>query len=361
MSRALWMLFAAGGALMVGCGSGGKPPSKPETSAAPAAAPEQSTSSSSTSSSETRDSRTRWIGDVPYDVFYDRPLDVLGDTTPPVATMTPADSGDAVAPPQQTEGAPDSVAPVETPAVGNPSSPVDQGTVDWAVVAPIDRLEAETKEIRTRLSANLQTVATFNANVDGIETDGSILALIAAIIERHPQKVNWQDRARHVRQLGYDVYINASGKGRGPFTSTKEPFEKIVGILDGGPAPEIDAAEQIPLGEAGDRSQVMLRFETGFAWLRADINTPARLKEEKDRVIRETTVQAALATALTDASFDTTDQEQYQQFLQQFIAGEQAMTAAAELGDFTAYEQARDRVQKSCDACHLEYRNRSSE
>ena len=360
MRRPSWITVVATCTLLTGCGSAKTPQQTADTATPVDPSPAVSTSTTSTNT-ETRDPRTRWIGDVPYDVFYDRPLEVYGNTPPAVATVSSADPGVNVTPPQQSEGTSTSAAPVAEPAVGDPSSPVEPSAVAWAFVAPIDRLEAETKEIRTRLSANLQTVATFNANVDGIETDGSVLALIAAIIERHPQKVNWQDRARYVRQLAYDVYINASGKGRGPFTSTQAPFEKIVGILDGGPPPEIEAAERIPLGEAGDRSQVMLRFETGFAWLRSDINTPARMKEEKERVIRETTVLAALATELADASFDTTDQAQYQQFLQQFIAGEQAMTAAAELDDFAGYEQARDSVQKSCDACHLEYRNSSSE
>jgi hypothetical protein len=235
----------------------------------------------------------------------------------------------------------------------------DAAAIDWAGLAPVGLLEAETKDIRTRLSASLQTVATYNANTEAIETDGSVLALIAAIIERHAENVNWKDRAPFVRQLAYDVYANASGKGRGPFQKTKEPFEKIVNIWDGGPAPEMEAAPLAPLGEVGDRTQVMLRFETGFNWLRSDVNTETRLKEEKDRVVRETTVLAALATALTDPTFDSADQEAYRTLLQQFIAGQQSMKTAAESGDFPSFEQARDSVQKSCDACHLEYRNSS--
>jgi hypothetical protein len=257
------------------------------------------------------------------------------DSTPPVAfSTTPSE-------------------PTQAPS----ASSGDTNSTDWASIIPVALLEAETKEIRTRLSANLQTVATFNANTDAIETDGSVLALIAAIIERHPENVNWKDRAPFVRQLAYDIYSNATGKGRGPLQKTKEPFEKIVGIWDGGPAPEMEATPLAPLGDVGDRSQVMLRFETGFNWLRSDVNTASRLKDEKDKVLRETAVLAALATALGDSTFDSADQEAYRTLLQQFIDGQQAMKQAAESDDFAGFEQARDSVQKSCDACHLEYRN----
>jgi hypothetical protein len=231
----------------------------------------------------------------------------------------------------------------------------------WEQIAPIDILSAETKEIRARLSANLQTVAAYNASTDAIETDGSVLALIAAIIERHPQELTWKDRAPHVRQLAYDIYLNATERGRVQFQATKEPFEKIVTIWDGGPPPDGDAEALAPLGEAGDRARVMSRVEQTFHWLRSDVNTPARLKEERDRVLRETTVMAALGSALTDASFDNADEEGYRALLQQFIDGHQAMAEAARADDFARFEEARDRVQKSCDACHQEYRTGSSD
>jgi hypothetical protein len=256
-----------------------------------------------------------------------------------------------------TTAAPTKEPDPETPAPAAGSAQ----NADWAAIVPIDLLQAETKEIRTRLAAGLQTVATFNANTKDIETDGSVLALIAGIIERHPQELNWKDRARFVRQLASEIYLSANGKGRGPFQSSKEPFEKIVGIWDGGPAPESDVPALVPLGEAGDRGKVMLYFESNFNRLRSDVNTPVRLKEARDGVIRTTKVLAALGTALEDPSFDGADQEQYRTLLRQFITGQQQMAEAAKSDDFAKFEQARDSVQKSCDACHLEYRTKSAE
>lgn len=358
-ARALLLVVCAAPA---GCGrepqSGSPTPTAEATDAGAA-------SSTAATADAPRDTRTKWIGDVPYDVFFDRPLETYqqaadaGAVVPTIAAPAPtvesaAVASAAAAPMPDTAATPVSDA---APATNGSSA----APVDWAAVAPISVLEAETKEMRSRLSASLQTVATYNASMDAIETDGSVLALIAAIIERHSEKVNWQDRAPFVRQLASDIYLNASAKGRGPFEKTKQPFESIVSIWDGGPAPEMEAAPLAPLGEVGDRGQVMLRFETGFNWLRADVNTATRLKEEQERVVREVTVLAALATALADPTFDGADQESYRALLQQFIDGQTAMKAAATDIDFAKFEQARNDVQKSCDACHLEYRNSSSE
>jgi len=360
LKRLLILSICAPCAWLAGCSNQPAPAPANSSASSPASTSNDSTVVTKSANPEqvTHDEQAKWIGNVPYDVFFDRPLQTYqqqsGSATPAVAVATtPSGTAAAESTPPATSSTSDS--PAETPPVT--SSPGDTASINWGAVVPVAQLEAETKEIRTRLSANLQTVATFNANTDAIETDGSVLALIAAIIERHPENVNWKDRAPFVRQLAYDIYSNATGKGRGPLQKTKEPFEKIVGIWDGGPAPEMEAAPLAPLGDVGDRSHVMLRFETGFNWLRSDVNTASRLKDEKDKVLRETAVLGALATALGDSTFDSADQEAYRTLLQQFIDGQQAMKQAAESDDFARFEQARDSVQKSCDACHLEYRN----
>src|SRR5690606_11031923 len=147
----------------------------------------------------------------------------------------------------------------------------------------------------------------------------SILALVAAIIERHPDQLTWKDRAPHVRQFAYDIYLNASGRGRTQFQATKEPFEKIVTIWDGGPPPDTEAEPLLPLGEAGDRARVMQRIDQTFKWLRSDVNTASRMKEDLAQVSQAAAVMTVLGTALSDPSFDGADQDAYRSFLQQFV------------------------------------------
>jgi len=367
-----WLLLVATCGLLAGCAN--EPPATPAgdssattKAAASAGAPaDVSRTDSVTAADTSRDQRTKWIGNIPYDAFFDRPLETYqagaaaGSHGEAVTSTTPGNSGDGT---KTVEAAGESATAPASNRSKSPAAPTatagDAAAASWRSIGPIDLLDAETKEIRTRLSANLQTVATYNANTEAIETDSSVLALIAAIIERHPESVNWKDRAPFVRQLAYEMSGKASGKGRVPFQSTREPFEKIVGIWDGGPAPDMEAAPLAPLGDVGDRAQIMLRFETGFTWLRSDVNTPTRLKEEKDRVVRESSVLATLGTALEDPTFDSADQESYRALLRQFVDGQRAMRQAAESDDFAGFEQARDLVQKSCDACHLEYRNSS--
>lgn len=339
------------GIALAGCGSASRPQGEVTTAAAPQRDAPGSPGAEPTESATGRDPRTRWIGDIPYDVFYDRPLEVYREGS--ALGTHPAVEAEGSADPAADTSQPEVTAASES---GHRSSQTAVPGIDWGSVVPIEVLDAEAKQLRNRLSASLQTVATFNANTKGIETDGSVLALLAAIVERHPQQLRWSEQARFVRQLAYDIYLNATGKGRGPFQSTKEPFEKIVTIWDGGPPPEIEAARDAPLGEVGDRARVMQRIDSSYHWLRSDINTETRIKEERENVIRESTVLAALALALSDPSFDDADREDYQALLRRFIDGQLGMATAARTGQFAEFEAARDQVQKSCDACHQEFR-----
>jgi hypothetical protein len=307
-------------------------------------------------SAAVKDPRTNWIGDVPYDVFFDRPLDVYRDSTPvggaaeaePTPEPMPAETVASNA------AAPD-VTPMPEPTG---SAEVPAGETDWASLAAIEVLNEEIKELRNRLTTNLQTVATYNANTETIVTDGNILASIAAVIERHPGEVNWKEKAAHVRGLAYDMYLSAGNSGRGPFEDTKEPFEQLTTILDGGPA--AGEAEEAALSDVGDRAKIMKRIDESFGWLRSDVNTETRLKEDKDRVIREASVLATLATVIGDPNYENATADDYKMFLRQFIDGCKEMIAAANAENFAQYESARNMVDGSCNPCHQQYRSGDS-
>ncbi len=354
------MILAVAG--LPGCNSGLTSPSSdtqgtvttPSAVETPAPADGQPSAVVSTA---TRDPRTQWIGDVPYDVFFDRPLDVYRDTTPvgqaPMPNSDQEMPAETVAANSTTENAaPETIAePTEASAGDGP---------DWAAAAPIEVLNEETKELRNRLTANLQTVATYNANTESIVTDGNILATIAAVIERHPGDVNWKDKAGHVRSLAYDVYLSAGNTGRGPFDNTKEPFEKLTTILNGGPAPDDEIEVDPVLSDIGDRAHIMKRIDSSFSWIRADINTESRLAEFKERLIREAGVLATLATFITDENYESASDEGYREFVREFVAGCHGLVQAANTGDYAAFETARNQVDNTCNPCHTQYKSTDS-
>lgn len=345
-------------ALCGGC-SNQAPSSAPSASAAGQAessAPHDGTPSSPTAASThrtamVRDSRTRWIGDIPYDVWYDSPLEVYRDTTP-LAGVAP-DAGTTPMPvASQTQ-----VPPPESTTTSDPPPSGDAATgADWAEIAPADVLIAETKDIRVRLTANLQTVAAYNKSWMAVANDGALLAAIAAVVERTPADINWKEKAPHIRELAYQIY-SVDATGREQFEKAKAPFDQITAMLDGGPPPDGDVTAQAPFADFVSRGEMMKRIDASFTWLKSDVNTPTRLKEEAEKAVHEAAILRTLGTIFGDPSYEFSEEPEFQEIVRSFVAGNAAVIQAVQADDYPAFEAARNRIQSTCDPCHQKYRN----
>ncbi len=332
---------------------------KPSATVTPAPAP---TTAPTESVKNTGGKETKWIGTIPYDVFYDQPLTIASDSTvigtpvavPPANTMA---ANNAPATSTAATPAPASMAPMAEPTANNATSAA--GTVDWKAIIPMPILLEESKILRTRLTGNLQTVATFNKSAKEISLDASILGALATVAQRHPEQAPWKANAHYVRDLTQEIVGNAEGTGRAPYTKCKEPFEKITVIMDGGKPPEMESMENVPFAEAVDVADMMKWLEPSFNGLKANFNTVARLKEDPATVERELRILLMLGTMMSDTSYSSAEEENYQKLMKRFLDGANEALQAAKAGDLEVYQSALNKVQTTCAECHQEYRGNS--
>lgn len=332
-----------------------------------------STSSRSTTANADPDRpETRWIGDIPYDVFFDDPLTIatntatIGGSPQAVPTSSTSSSSGPDSSMASIGGTPQRSAPTENAMNSSASTSVDPaatappGEVDWAEVLPANMLNDEVKSLRTNLTANLLTVATYNRSIPAISNDGAMLSAMAAIATRHSGSIPWKDKAPFVRDLGYDVYINADGTGRESFTNTKEPFEKTLTMLDGGPASTGDVEEVVPFGDQIYVAEMMKRIQKTFNDLKSNINTPAKLTGGAADVERELRVLLALGTMMQDESYSYADEPRYQEYLKSFTGGARDAITATQTGSIDTFQSALNQIQTTCAECHREYRGEES-
>ncbi|WP_437186859.1 hypothetical protein SH668x_000225 [Planctomicrobium sp. SH668] len=353
---ALVMIVVAGACL--GCGN--KTPSQPD--AAAGTPPAQSTgpevtAESAAQTADPKSKETQWIGNIPYDVFYDQPLTIAADSTslapaPAVATTNTAPNS---APKEATEAmVPMPELTADAPAATE--APVTSGASNWGAIIPMAMLVEEVKSLRTSLTGNLQTVATYNKSQVPIATDGSTLAAMAAIAIVHPEAVSWKANAKYIRDLASQVNANSAGNGREPYGKTKDPFDKLLVVLDGGKPPEMESTEVVPYSEVVYVSDMMKRIESSFNNLKANINTESRLKENPAATEKELRVLYALAALMSDKSYDNADEEKYQAFLSRFQGGAQTSLNALHAGDLDGFQSGLNQIQTTCAECHVEYR-----
>ena len=292
---------------------------------------------------------TKWIGTIPYDVFYDQPLVVASDATnlggaPQVAkteTEMPKPSGTS-----------NNTAP--KPATGGSS-----GT-DWARIAPMEVIKSEIKDLRNKLSSSLQTVKTYNTGMGtkAFEVDGTALAALAAIVAEHPEEISWKSKAKYVRDLASKVAENGVKPGGENFKATKKPFEELEAILDGNPPPKMESEEKIELSKKIERSDLMKGFDhRALNYLKTAISTEGALKSDSERANREMTTLAAFATLIGDKSFGYADEPDYQNFVKAMQEAGISGATAAKDKNFTEFAAAREKMLSVCNDCHGRYKN----
>lgn len=346
--------------LAVGCGGGSTPPTTPASSTENPGNPAHSVVSTDQETSAPVDpnrKETKWIGRIPYDVFYDQPLVIATDSTTigtASTAATPAAEPTGTAPAAAMAGSPST--PAATPSDAAVPATGAAGAVEWDEILPLPMLVEEVKLIRTRLTGNLQTVATFNRSQNPIALDGGMLAGLAAITPNYEEPLAWKENARFVRDLAFEINENSAGTGREPFTKTKDPFDKLTVVLDGGMPPEMDAPEQKPYAEVIYVSDMMKRIEHSFNHLKSNVNTADRLKENPADVERELRILMTLGTLMMDSSYDYADQPAYQNFLKKFTDGTRAGVMAVHSGSLESFQSALNQVQTTCAECHQEFR-----
>lgn len=348
----LGMIFAVGTA---GCGNSTPAPvpeQKPElTSAENSGAESESPTLATTVDPDHPE--TKWIGTIPYDVFYDQPLQVAADSTA-VATATTS------APPAEAPMAPPAAPAGDSPPSESPGDAASKtpGEVDWAAVAPMSFLVDEVKQIRVRLERNLQKISDFNKNVKSIAQDGAMLAAIAGVVERHSEEVNWKDKAANIRDLANEIYIKAEGSGSKPYNATKKPFEDLKRLLDG-ESPAEPADPTTPLAEVADRGELMKQLNETYNSLKSNVNSADRLKEDQEKVHEELAIMTLLMTVMADPSYDRADDPRYQGFVDAIVGQQQAAAAAGAAGNFDDFSSAIGKINISCNECHMIFRTAS--
>jgi len=374
MQRSIAARLAAGGFLGVcslivsGCGggaapapapapvAGGAPAAPTSTPAAPAetgaAAPATASNQSPPQPVDPQRKETRWLGKIPYDVFYDRPLTIASDQTPLAGGTAVAAAANATATPMPMAKP---MTPETKPAEG---ASTGDGKFDLGKLTSVDALVEESKQSRQRLTAGLQKLGDFNKNFKDVSAEAAILAAVSAAVGQHPEagKPNWKDKAKYVRDLSKEISSKASDKGSERFNACKDAFEKICEMLDGGKGPGGDAADAVPYSDVTTLSDIMWRFQKTFDYLKLNINDEKRFKDEKSSVERETMVFNMLAGIMATQGYEYLDDDEYMQFHKKLTEGTAGAAAAVSSDDFAKFRMSLNSIQQAMDECHPKYR-----
>lgn len=354
-----WLLAA----VLAGCGKA--PPAEPssnppvpvaprtsapaETHAALHRQPVQPAGPAAASARVDRDGR-KWLGEIPYDVWFHDPLGVAGNTqgvaaapsVSPATELLPSVAGTTTSP---------------TTAVNTTAGPASADQTDWKSIIPAEVLDSEVTRIRNRFTQRLQSVGSYNSSYLELPPHIATLAVLAGIALEHPDPIRWKANAKYVRDLAADMGRQKLQTGAASYRTLQVPWEQIVETLDGSrPAALPEGPEETDFSAIADMGALMKRLDVASKWLKVNVGTAEALQEKADDVAHEAAVIAALGKVITTEGYGYSEDEGFLGHALPMIESARKMAEAARTKNFAAYDEGINRVYRACSECHSDYR-----
>ncbi|MDF1744825.1 MAG: hypothetical protein P1V19_14105 [Gimesia sp.] len=338
-------------AIFTGCG-GSAPapaPAQPQTTTVapttPATQVAQSTQSQPAEPAEKKDDR-KMIDGIPYDVWFDNPLAVAGNNQAVAPVSLP---GNKIA-------ATPANGKMQPPAGESPTPAATDG-IDWKTIIPMPILESQVKNVRNRLTKNMQSVGTYNTSYLELPTFTSTLAALACIATEHSEDVGWKKNAKFLRDLASSISSETLMRGPKSYKKIQIPYEQMIDILNGSaPAGLPESPEKKPLSEVASMGDLMKRADIAYNWLKSNVGNADALKSEKEKVIQETHLLAAIAKITTTEGYGYVDDEGFLGHANPMSKACLEMVEAANSDNFDEFDKGLTRIYKSCTECHSEYK-----
>ncbi|MBI1314853.1 hypothetical protein GC176_26455 [bacterium] len=352
------LLSAAALLFASGCGGGGSTDEAVSSNgdSATAATSGKSSSTSSKSGGATSDSGSgrsgpKTIDGIPYDVFFDRPLEVAADsrtggTAPAIAATT-------------TGGTP--AAAATEPAADNAAKP-EAEDVSWSKLIPAEMLNEEVRFLRNEIQSRLTNMGAYKKSVLELPVFGSALAYFAEIASRHDGDISWKANAKYIRALGSKIAVVTSGSD----AQTKNSYEEVNNayltineILNNNTPAELPEVEdEAPdFSEVADMFYLMKRMERGQQWMQTNTGSESGFNDKAATLAREVAVMVALTQAYYAPGYGYADDEEFLGYLNKLRDAGLGMRKAVEEKDFAKYDELRSAAGQQCTQCHSVFKN----
>jgi hypothetical protein len=340
-----WQQLACLLALMAVLGCGGQPAGKETAESSGQKKPGGGKKSSKKGDAQvTHEDGKKFIDGIPYDVWFDDPLAVAANS----AAVTPSDTGSP---------APETVAKTDTPAKTEEKPDAAAAGGDWSAYIATEQLQEEAKRVRNQLKGLLLTQKEYGENFEVIKMDGAVISALAGIVAESGDGVNWKANAPLIRDYGFDIFESAKGLGKPNYDKTNAAYENLQSVFSGSiPAGAPESEPKRPFADVASRYYLMKRMKLAFEALKLNINTEGKLKSDQEQALHEVMVLGTLTKVVTLDGYSSSDEAEYQGFTQGIVQQSREALQAVKDQDFPKFQDALNKIDKSCLECHVQYK-----
>jgi hypothetical protein len=243
-------------------------------------------------------------------------------------------------------------------AGGPPDVPAGDG-FKWSGLVSADTLTDEIKDIKSVLVAACSKPGDFKGGgYEKARKGFSAIALAFAVIAAYDQDVRWQKDATTARDLFARAGFNCKVGTDQSFAEAKLRLDDLQALLDGNaPKAKAERENDFLWSQVAARPALMSRLEEAEAAIRPAIASKANFGTQLDQFMHAVEIVAVIGEVIIKPDYEYHDDDTYAEYAVEMRDAAVAARAAAERKDYEAARAAIGRLEKSCSACHGDYRS----
>jgi hypothetical protein len=261
--------------------------------------------------------------------------------------------------------------PRDEPAVARetaekPAAPLDANETKqplsgarWSGVISAATLEDEVKAQLQPLSAAVQSPTGFKGGGYKVaREDLTLLAVLFAVIGQYDGDVRWQKDAASMRDLFGRAGMNCKVGTDNSFNEAKLRSQDLTELIRGGAIETRAADDDFQWPAVASRPPLMKRMERSLRerlgpWTAGS----SELRKNRESIVREAELLALLARVIKAEGYEYTDDASYREYVDQLERQCHEILYAAKNNDLQKAQSAASQMNKTCDACHGDFRS----
>jgi len=233
------------------------------------------------------------------------------------------------------------------------------GVFAWSALVSEDTLTDEIKDTKAVLAEACGKPTDFKGGgFERARVGFSSLAVAFGVIAAYDRDVRWKKDAATARDLFARAGFNCKVGTDQSFAESQARLEDLEALLDGNsPTGKPERDEDFRWSQVAGRPPLMKRLEESQAAMRPAIASQAAFNGSLDELLHAVEMIAVIGEVIRQPEFEYHDDDSYLGHAAAMRDGAAEARAAVEKKDYEAARAAVGKIEKSCDACHGDYRS----
>ena len=264
--------------------------------------------------------------------------------------------------PAPGEGAPppesDNVAPTAS-TTASTSKPAAAAGAAWSSLISSATLEDEVKAQVQPLAVAVQTPTGFKGGTyKTAREDFTMLAVLFGVIGQYDGTVRWQKDGPSLRDLFGRAGFNCKVGTDNSFNEAKLRSQDLADLIRGNTLESRTAEAEFQWPAVANRPPLMKRMERSLRERLAPwTSSKGDFTKNREAIIREAELLLVLARVIKSDGYEYADDNAYRDYVNALEQQCHEILAAAKEADLPRAQSATSQMNKTCDACHGDFRS----